>query len=289
MKNLPSFLGLAEEGLNTPETKVSILPVPYEATTSYAQGTNDGPEAILEASHQVELYDEELEIEPYRIGIETLPTLSFGQLKDMAAMDHIEHAVDAILKAKKLPIILGGEHSITPPIVRSIAKTYNDVTVVQIDAHADLRQEYHGTPCSHASAMARVREICPAVQIGIRSLSKEEADWAKREKFAMFYAYALKDESWIDQTLAAIKTKNVYLTVDVDGFDSSLMPSTGTPEPGGLFWRETVTFLRKLMQQYHVVGMDFVELMPIEGQHAPNFLVARLISKCIGYWQLGLR
>ncbi|OGQ22555.1 MAG: agmatinase [Deltaproteobacteria bacterium RIFCSPLOWO2_02_FULL_44_10] len=282
----PPFLGIDPE--KRPENpRIEVIPVPFEATTSYAQGTANAPLAILEASAQVEFYDEELDFEPARVGITTRDMLDFKNRTVEQSMQLIENAVAATVKANRFPLVLGGEHSITPPAVRGVATKYPKLTVVQLDAHADLRQEYEGTPYSHACAMARVREDFPAVQIGIRSLSKEEALWVKRDKLPVYFAYELHDhKTWMRRTLDDITTDDVYLTVDVDVFDSSIMSETGTPEPGGLTWWDVTTFVRLLMEKKNVVGMDFVELLPTPGRHASDFLVARLISKCIGYWQL---
>ena len=285
---MPDFLGLDEAQCSYKDAQIVILPVPFEMTTSYAKGTSRGPEAILEASEQVELYDEELDLEPYQAGIATLPELDFVGMSLSEAMSYIEEQVAKISQDGKIPFMLGGEHSITAPAVRAVGTSNKDaITVVQLDAHADLRQQYEGTPFSHASVMARVREKFPAVQIGIRSLSKEEADWIKSEKLPVFYAHVLRESGWQEKALAAVKTEKVYLTIDIDALDSAIMPDTGTPEPGGMTFVELTSFVKKLMESKQVVGLDLVELMPQEGRHASDFLAARLASKCIGYWLAG--
>ncbi|PIR24609.1 MAG: agmatinase [Deltaproteobacteria bacterium CG_4_10_14_0_2_um_filter_43_8] len=282
------FLGLSESEATYEKAKVVFLPVPLEKTTSYAKGTANGPEAILQASTQVEFYDEEIDDEPFLLGLHTKASLQFEDLTLEESVALIEKEVEAIVKDKKLPFVFGGEHTISAPVVRAVGKFHPDLTVVQIDAHADLRQEYEGTPLSHASVMARILEKFPAVQIGIRALSKEEALWIKKDKLPVFFAHHIhRNPEWIDQALAAIKTEKVYLTIDIDGLDPSLVPDTGTPEPGGLSWLHTSSFLRRLMQEKEVVGMDLVELMPKEGSHGSNFIAARLASKCIGYWKKG--
>jgi agmatinase len=195
----------------------------------------------------------------------------------------VADAISKIIADKKFPIMLGGEHSITPAAVRAVHDVHGDVCVVQFDAHADLRQEYEGEKMSHACAMARVREICPAVQLGIRNLSVEEARWAKEENFPIFYAHKMRHSSdWMGEAIAKIPTKKVYVTIDVDAFDSSLMPATGTPEPGGLGWYQVTDFLKLLAKEKKIVGFDFVELAPLKGLHACDFLVAKLAYKCIG-------
>jgi len=280
-----NFLGLPDEFSSYDNARVAVLPVPYEATVSYGKGTSHGPDAIITASTQVELYDDELGAEQYKVGVATLKPLRVTNLKPKEMSNEVEKAVLQILCDKKLPIVLGGEHSITPGIVRAMHAVYKNITVVQFDAHADLRQEYEAEPMSHACAMARVRDICPAVQIGIRNLSKEEAAWANNEKFPIFYADKLRKlDNWINDAIDAIKTECVYVTIDVDAFDSSVMPATGTPEPGGMNWYQVTDFLRTLTRQRKVVGFDLVELSPIKGFHACDFLVAKLAYKCIGYW-----
>jgi len=265
------------------DARFVIVPVPFEATTSYGEGTARGPAAILTASRYVELYDEELKAEPFTAGIATAQTLDVtGTPEDVMA--RIEERVGGIAAAGHVPIVLGGEHSITPPAVRGVASAVGDITVVQFDAHADLRDEYEGTKLSHASAMARVRERFPAVQIGIRSLSKPEAEWIERDKLPVFFGHQIaRDAGWMERALAAIETPNVYLTIDIDALDPSLVPQTGTPEPGGLSWYDVTKFIKMLAQRKRVVGLDLVELAPQEGHHAADFIAAKLVYKCIGF------
>lgn len=280
------FFDLTDEFANE-NSHVVILPVPYEATTSYGKGTARGPKAILEASCQVELYDEELDSEPYLVGISSRdPVFVSGSVQEI--FNRIEDAVRLIKKEDKLPVVLGGEHSITPPAVRGAVGDRRDVTVVQLDAHADLRDEYEGTKESHACAMARVKEDYPTLQVGIRSLSKPEAQLIKKENLPVFFAKDLQDnDEWIDKAIREIRTQSIYLTIDVDVFDTSIMPNTGTPEPGGLNWYQVTKFLRKLLLEKDLVGLDIVELSPKEGENAPDFMVAKLLYKCIGYWKKG--
>jgi len=276
------YFDLPEE-FSGENSKFVILPVPFEMTTSYGKGAASGPEAILEASQQVELFDEELNSEPYSVGIETHEPLDVsGTHSDVLA--RLENAVATLSGMKKIPFVLGGEHSITPACVRGVAKHHKDITVVQIDAHADLRDEYEGTKLSHACAMARVREHFPAVQIGIRNLSKEEMAWVERDNLSVFFAHTIRhDENWIEKVVNAIRTENAYITIDIDGLDSSLMPATGTPEPGGMGWYQTTDVLRAICKKKRVVGFDMVELAPQPDLHAPDFLVAKLVYKLFGY------
>lgn len=265
--------------------KVAILPVPFERTTSYVKGTGTAPGAILTASHQVELYDEELGSESCEVGIASLAPIKIESGPVEKVLEKINLGVGRIVRDGKLPVMLGGEHSITPPAVRAVLKTYPSLTVVQFDAHADLREEYEGSKWSHACAMARVLELCPAVQIGIRNLSKDEARRVSQKGLPVFFAHKMReDKSWGAAALAAIRTKDVYVTFDVDAFDASSLPDTGTPEPGGLFWYEVTSFIKALAERKNIVGFDFVELCPQKGHHASDFLVAKLIYKCIGYW-----
>jgi agmatinase len=264
-------------------SKVAIIPVPFEVSVSYGEGTANAPAAILEASHQVEFYDEELGCEPCDVGISTENPVSV-EGEPATVLERIESKVADITKKGKLPLVLGGEHSITPAAVRGVASIDKDLTVVQLDAHADLRQEYDGTPLSHACAMARVRESFPAVQIGIRSLSTPEAEWIRKDGLSVFFAKEIhRNPNWMEQAIDSIKTKNVYVTIDVDAFDISIMPHTGTPEPGGLDWYQVTDFLGNLLQKKRAIGFDIVELAPREGGHASDFLVAKLAYKCIGY------
>lgn len=276
------YFDLPEE-FSGENSKVVILPVPLEQTVSYGTGTARGPEAILEASQQVELYDEELKQETYSVGIETHEALDVsGTHADVLA--RLENAVATLSARGKVPFVLGGEHSITPACVRGVAKHHKNITVVQFDAHADLRDEWEGTKLSHACTMARVREQFPAVQIGIRNLSKEEMDWIERDNLPVFFARKIRHgENWIEKVIKAIKTDDVYITIDIDGLDSSIMPATGAPEPGGLGWYQITDALRAICKKKRVVGFDLVELSPQPGLHAPDFLAAKLIYKCIGY------
>lgn len=278
------FLGLSDEKSLYKNAKVAVLPVPYEATVSFGKGTKGGPAAIIDASVEVERYDEELECEPHEVGIATLPPLEVDGVSPGDVSQIIMPAVSRLLADGKWPLILGGEHTITSPIVMAFHEVYPDLTVVQFDAHADLRPEYMGTPMSHACAMARVREICPAVQVGIRNISKGEADAAREGNYPIIYAGEIhRDDSWMERALASIKTEHIYITIDVDAFDASILPATGTPEPGGMNWYQVTRFLRMLNEGRDVIGVDLVELAPIKGLHAYDFLVAKLAYKCIGY------
>ncbi|MFH1829923.1 MAG: agmatinase [Pseudomonadota bacterium] len=281
-----NFLGLDYKLSSYDSAKVAILPVPYEATVSFGRGTSNGPAAIIKASEQVELYDEELGCEPCDVGITTLDAPDLSGIAPSDLKHILAPHVSKILSDNKLPIILGGEHSITPAAFDAVYKVHPDITVLQLDAHADLRQEYEGESMSHACAMARVRDLAPAVQVGIRNLSDAEAKWVRRDKLPVFYAKDIYDnDRWMKDAIDKIKTDKVYVTIDVDVFDSSVMPATGTPEPGGLTWYDVTKFLRLLMNKKRAVGFDLVELAPTPNLHACDFLVAKLAYKCIGYWR----
>jgi agmatinase len=281
-----NFGGLSEEHSRYETSRAVIFPVPLERTTTYETGTRNGPAAILKASQNMELYDEELEIEAYKeVGIHTLPPIDTmdGTLDEVLA--EIFTAQCALLDDDKLTVALGGEHSITPPLVTAVGKKFQNLSVLQIDAHADLREEYQGNPSSHACAMRRVLEVCPAVQVGIRSLSVEEAQAIPHLNTKIYWAKditRLPLKSWVARVLEDLNP-NVYLTIDLDGFDPSIMPATGTPEPGGLDWYQVTALLRAVASHKKIVGIDVVELLPQPGDHASDFLAAKLVYKCLGY------
>jgi agmatinase len=263
--------------------KAVILPIPLESTTSYVPGTRNGPREILVASSHLELWDEELNADIHPIGIYTLPEmeLPFDDLAEIMA--EIRRVTAAILDHEKFPVVLGGEHSITSPIVDAVAAKHPGVSVLQIDAHADLRDTYMGTRYSHACAMRRVLEHARCTQVGIRSLSTEEASVAPTLPTDIFYDVSMRRQSnWVDQVVRTLGEK-VYITIDVDGLDPAIMPATGTPEPGGLSWYELLSLLRAVITARTVVGCDLVELSPLAGVAAPNFLCAKLVYKILTY------
>lgn len=261
-----------------------VLPVPYESTVSYGGGTAHGPEAILRASTQVELYDEQLGWEPYRARIWTDAMLLVEGLPPLGVVEAVRRRIGALLDAAKWVVMLGGEHSITPGGVAAAAERHPGLQVVQLDAHADLRSQYQGDPHSHACAMARCLEHAPVRAIGIRNYSTEEADRIRRgiAGYGLIHAWEMQDESWIERSLEGLAGRRVYLTVDVDYFDPSIVPATGTPEPGGGAWWPTLRFLSLLFERADVVACDVVELAPIPGLHHADFTVARLVHRLIG-------
>jgi agmatinase len=262
---------------------VVILPIPFDRTTSYVPGTRNGPREIIQASSHMELWDEELQRDIHGIGIYTLPEmeLPFGEMAPV--MEEIERVASELLAKDKFLVSLGGEHSITPPLVAAAAKRHRGLHVLQLDAHADLRDSYMGTPHNHACAMRRSLEHAAITQVGIRSLSREEAEAISTLKTTVFYDQTMRQNpSWVEEVVASLGNP-VYVTVDVDVFDPAIMPSTGTPEPGGLSWYEALTLLRTVFTQRTVVGCDLVELSPMPPLVAPNFLCAKLVYKMLGY------
>jgi agmatinase len=277
------FGGTLPHVTNFEESRAVILPVPVDRTTSYVGGTRNGPRELLIASSHMELWDEEVGADVHGAGIFTLPEmeLPFGELD--AVMDEIQRVAYEILSRDKFLVTLGGEHSITPPLVAAAAQRYPGLSVLQIDAHADLRNSYMGTIHNHACAMRRVLDLAPVTQVGIRSLSTEEAAALPNLNTTVFYDVNMRrDPNWVDRVVDSLGDP-VYITIDVDGLDPAIMPATGTPEPGGLSWYEALTLLRKVVGQRRVVGSDVVELSPIPGLVAPNFLCAKLVYKILSY------
>lgn len=272
-----NFLGVPN--VSPQKADVVIMQIPYDATTSYQPGARFGPRAIVDASRQVELYDLELKRDvTAKVKIATLPELEVDLSSPEANVNTIAAAAEKFVKAKKFLLTLGGEHSITPGLVRPFAAQYKDLTVLQIDAHTDLREEYEGTKWNHACAMKRCRDLgMRVVHVGIRNSAEEEQKFLDSKD--VFYA----PEVPVEKILARITSKHVYVTIDVDGFDPSFVPSTGTPEPGGLGWYDVLALLRAVTRERKVVGADLVELAPIPGLVAPDFLVAKLAYKIIGY------
>jgi agmatinase len=281
--NLPfNFCGLDEERAGFDRAKVLIWPVPFEKTVSYGAGTKDGPQAIIDASRNVELFDEEVGGETAEIGIHTLPAIDADREPD-EMMLALYRETKRLLKTGKFICMLGGEHSISTPVIKAHQELYPNLSVLQIDAHADLRDQYDGTPHSHASVMRRVVEFCPIVQVGIRSLSAEEARAIPSLRTRVFFAKDIVGRTdWMDEAVASL-TEDVYLTIDVDGLDPSLIPTTGTPEPGGLMWYDVVGLISKAARKRRIVGMDVTELSTSPGNNSPSFLTAKLIYKTLGY------
>ncbi len=283
-----NFLGLPEgEAHDLDAAGVVILPVPYEATVSYMGGTRFGPRRILEASRYIELYDHELDTEPHTVGVHTLPELLLSGSGPEIALGELRKACDALQAKGKFVIMLGGEHSISAPPIQAHARRLGDkrLSVLQLDAHGDLRPKYEGTSFSHACVMYRVHQEVDLVPVGIRAITSDERALMRDKNIPTIFGHELDAEGkWIERALASLGP-HVYVTIDIDYFDPSLVPSTGTPEPGGGTWYPTLRLLDRVFAERHVVGVDVVELAPIPGVVAPDFLAAKLVYKLVAYHQ----
>lgn len=286
-----NFLAIDEKYSNYEDSLIAVLPVPFEQTTSYGKGTSKGPKAILDASHYVEFFDEELDRElcfEKGKGICALYPPEFKNLKGKKALELIYKYVKQLIDDKKFVVTLGGEHSISTAPVQAHFDSYKDLSILHFDAHSDLRQEYEGSKYSHASFAARVAEFTTSItQVGIRAQCKDEYDFIKEKKINTFYAFEIRNcvygNDWQIKVIDTLK-ENVYITFDVDYFDPSIMPSTGTPEPNGFFWDETMKLLKMLGEKKNVVGFDVVELSPRKDFPYPDFLTAKLIYKMLNYF-----
>ncbi|MCS7198586.1 MAG: agmatinase [Candidatus Bipolaricaulota bacterium] len=298
-----NFGGVPPEFSRFASARVVVLPVPYDLTTSYLAGTRHGPQAIIDASTHLELYDEELQSEPYRIGIYTLPPLEPSAAGPEETLRRVEEIISWLLEHDKFPVMLGGEHSLTLAPVRALRQRFRDFSVLQLDAHADLRESFQGTKFNHACVGRRIHELgLNLVQIGIRAISLEEAEFIRAAKnlhvcfdheLHQDLAPRLPSPRWqgaggevLEEALAHLRDP-VYVTVDLDVFDPALMPAVGTPEPGGLDWYTVLKILRYVGEKHRVIGCDVVELCPIAGLVGPNFLAAKLVYKMLGYFLKG--
>ena len=265
------------------QARIVVLPVPFDRTTSYVSGTRNGPREILVASSHMELWDEETGSDVHNVGICTLPEmeLPFGEMD--SCVQEIRRVAAEIIRHDKFLVVIGGEHSITPPVVAAMAERHRGLSVLQLDAHADLRDSFMGTRWSHACAIRRSLEHAPCTQVGIRSLSTEEAEALPSLGTRIFWDWNMRrDPDWIARVVGTLGDP-VYVTIDVDGLDPAIMPATGTPEPGGLGWYEALALLKAVAAERTIVGMDLVELSPLPGIIAPNFLCAKLIYKILSY------
>ncbi|MBK8913224.1 MAG: agmatinase [Phycisphaerales bacterium] len=283
MSALDNFLGLDERSSAYAKARFAVLPIPYDSTTSFAPGTRDGPRAIITASQQVELYDEELGRESHRAGVATLPAVETDVSAPEKTLAAVERAARRIVRDKKFLIGLGGEHSVSAPLIRAVRTAHRDLTVLQIDAHADLRDSYQGSPHSHAAVMRRVHDMkIPAVAVGIRNYSADEARFIRAARLPIFPArLCRRSDTWINEVVALL-SPNVYVTIDIDGFDPAYAPGTGTPEPGGLDWFQVTELLAAVARQRRIVAADLVEVRPIPPNHVTEFLAAKLLYRLIG-------
>lgn len=280
-----NFLGLAGAQADYKRAACAVLPIPYDATTSYGVGTRYGPRAIITASQQVELYDTLLRRESQGCGVATLEPLEPDARGPAEMHERIFRAARVVMRDGKFLLSFGGEHSVTSGLVRAVAAKHKRLSVLQIDAHADLRDSYQGSPYSHASLMRRVHDLgVPAVGVGIRNYSSEEARFIRKHEKPLLSARDCRTDGWIERALAPL-TDDVYVTIDVDGFDPAYAPGTGTPEPGGLDWFQVTDLLAALAKHRRIVAADIVEVRPIPGNTVTEFLAARLAYYLIGLWR----
>ncbi len=278
-----NFGGIGPEYSSLETAAFVVVPVPYDLTSTYQSGSRKGPRAILDASGNMELYDEELDRETYLAGIHTLPPLEAEAGGPAEMTDAVYRSIAGVLRTGKTPVMLGGEHSISVGAVRAVKEKYPGLSVLHLDAHADMRDSYQGTPFSHACAGRRIAEICPLVQAGIRSMSAEEAQYLKGSPVKTFSADFFHDDPRWKSKISRHLSGDVYITLDLDVLDPAVMPATGTPEPGGLQWRELLILLREVAGRCRVRGFDVVELSPIPGMVAPDFMAAKLVYRLMGY------
>lgn len=274
------FGDIPEEHSEEKSSRIVVLPIPYDGTSTWIKGADKGPEALLDASANMELYDIETDTEIYLQGIYTAPPVTADSSPE-AMVEEAEKRATQYLNDEKFLVTIGGEHSISIGPIMAHAKKYPKLSVLQIDAHTDLRDSYEGSKYNHACVMARAQDLCPIVQVGIRSMDIEEK--VRLNPNRVFWAHDVAEsEQWMHEAIDLL-TEDVYLTIDLDGFDPSILPSTGTPEPGGLQWYPTLRFLRKLIEKKNLVGFDIVELCPNPHAKASDFLAAKLLYKILSY------
>ncbi|MDO8525039.1 MAG: agmatinase [Candidatus Omnitrophota bacterium] len=284
---IKNFLTIPDEYSSYKKAKVAIMPVPYDKTTTYIHGTSNGPSAIIDASKYMELYDDELNQETFKIGIHTMDALDVASLSPEEMAAKVYASTLELLKAGKFPVMLGGEHSVSIGAVRAFRETYPNISVLHLDAHYDMRNEYFGSGLNHGCVARRISEICGIVQVGTRSMSKEEKDFislpdaAGRIKTISVYDI-LDTPMWKDKATNSL-SENVYVSIDLDVFDPAIVPAVGTPEPGGLGWYEILDLLRDVSRDKKIVGFDIVELCPIKGAIASDFFAAKLLYRLLGY------
>jgi len=278
-----NFAGLTSPYADFSKARVVILPVPYDSTTEWHSGTRYAPQAIIDASQYLELYDLELEREIYKVGIHTLRNLQPSLDNPKKMIERVSSVASELIKLKKFPVMLGGEHSLSLGIVQAFKEKFSDFCVLQLDAHADLRDEYLDTKYSHACVMRRIHEICPIIQVGVRSLSSEENQFLTKNKMHPFYISTSSADLPPPEDIVKTLNNNVYVSIDLDVFDPSIVAGVGTPEPGGMQWQEVLNLLRCVSRNKHVIGFDLVELCPATTDHSSTYLAAKLAYKFIGY------
>lgn len=280
-----NFLGIRLDGV---QPKFEIIQVPYDFTASYGKGAVNGPKAIIEASNFLELFDDELDSEPYKQGIKMGPILDCSDLEPEKMFNMVYDEAEDVISRGMIPVLLGGEHSVSTGIIKAQSEAYDKVSILQFDAHGDLRESFEGYKESHASTMRRALEWADVTQVGIRSFSKEEADFMEdydgEKRLTTFFATDLIDnvDDCIDEIVGSLND-NVHITFDLDFFDPSIMPSTGTPEPGGFGWYDALRIIKAVSEKKKIVGFDVVELSPVDNIKAPDFMAAKLVYKIMGY------
>ena len=275
-----TYAGIPEEYSKLDRAKIVLIPVPYDGTSTWQKGADKGPEAFLNASENMELYDIETGTEVYQQGVYLADAVTENSSPE-AMVDAVHQATKKYIKRNKFVTAFGGEHSISIGTIRAFNECFDNLTVLQIDAHADLRKEYEGTKCNHACAVYEASQTTNLIQVGIRSMDVVETRVMDREK--TYFAHEMSvDDTWMDSAIDQM-TENVFITIDLDAFDPSIMPSTGTPEPGGLMWYETLDFLKQIFTEKNVVGFDIVELCPNKTEKSSDFLAAKLYYKMLSY------
>lgn len=274
------FLNIPESFADPDTARAAIIPVPYDLTSSWKKGADKGPQALIDASGTVEFFDIETRTEPYRQGIATLPAVECDGPPEVMS-ELVARRVEDVLKHNQLPVVLGGEHSVSIGAIQAVARRFGNLSVLQIDAHGDTREDYEGSTHNHACVMARAREVAEIVQVGIRAIDADEFERMDRER--VFFAHDIMraaDHSWMDRIVETL-TEHVYLTIDLDAFDPAYLPATGTPEPGGLDWYTVNELVRRVIARKTVVAFDVVELLPTPGQHASEFFAAKLVHRIL--------
>jgi len=275
-----TYAGIPEEFAKLEQAKVVLIPVPYDGTSTWQKGADKGPQAFLDASENMELYDIETDTEVYQQGVFLADAVTENSSPE-AMVEAVHEATKKYIKKNKFVTIFGGEHSISIGTIRAFNEMYPNLTVLQLDAHADLRKEYEGSKCNHACAVYEASQTTNLIQVGIRSMDAIEKTVMDEEK--TYFAHEMVEYStWMDSAIDQM-TDNVFITIDLDVFDPSIMPSTGTPEPGGLLWYETLDFLRQIFEEKNVVGFDIVELCPNKDEKSSDFLAAKLYYKMLSY------
>jgi len=280
MSTTKNYAGIPDEFAKLETSKIVLIPVPYDGTSTWGKGADKGPQAFLDASENMETYDIETDTEVYQQGIYLAPAITEASSPE-AMVAEVHKTTKDFIKRNKFVTLFGGEHSVSIGAIRAFNELFDDLTVLQIDAHADLRQEYMGSKCNHACAMYEASQTTNLIQVGIRSMDALEKTVMDEDK--TFFAHEMvQDEYWVDNVID-LCTDNVFITFDLDGQDPSIMPSTGTPEPGGLFWYETMDFLKRLFAEKNIVGFDIMELCPTEHDKSSDFLAAKLYYKMLSY------